>query len=364
MQDLLSLTQTLMGFQTMESRPDEIRRCTDFIRTFLTRHGLCHEILHVQGAPSILITPAPERSPVLLVSHMDVVRAPEALFTPCIRDGFIWGRGAVDDKYAIALSLHLLLEKTLELRKKGLDTKDLPFGLLITSDEETGGERGTGAILPRLSCDFAIILDGGTPDEIVVRQKGILRLRLEARGKNAHGARPWLGQNALEGLMADLGQIRSLFSHQDALYWEKTLNIGRMEGGNAVNQVPDSAFALLDVRFTEKDDPTQMIREMEKKLRFSHLTQESLDPVFTAGNSSYLSLLALAAPQARYVHEHGASDAHYFSENHIPAVVWGADGEMSQHSDEERVRIDSLALLLSRLRVFFSLCEAQKKGDA
>lgn len=360
MQHLLSLIQQLISFPTLAERPDEIKRCTNFIRNLLKKNDVPHEVLHIEDSPSILVTPVPEKCPILLISHMDVVAGSDRLFVPRIEGGYLWGRGAVDDKYAIALSLFLLFKKRESLRKAGLDPQNLPFGLLITSDEESGGERGTAAILPRLSCDFAIVLDGGRPEEIVVRQKGILRLRLEVKGKSAHGARPWLGKNALEGLMEDLMRIRPLFDGKNSDHWEKTLNIGRMEGGRSVNQVPDQAFALLDIRFTEKENPAEIFEEMKRVLRHGALVQESLDPVFTAGASPYLDLLTQALPDIRLGQEHGASDAHYLSKNGIPGIVWGADGEMSQHSDEERLRLDSLAALLHHMQVFLDLCHERK----
>jgi len=66
-----------------------------------------------------------------------------------------------------------------------------PFDL---RDEEIGGHDGAQAALAQLKADFAIALDGGNLRKIVVKEKGILRLKLISRGKTAHGARPWLGR--------------------------------------------------------------------------------------------------------------------------------------------------------------------------
>ena len=80
---------------------------------------------------------------VLLMAHIDVVDAADPQFDPVIRDGKLFGRGAIDDKYAVALSLVLAKEHVERLRQQGRTQKDLPFGVLITSDEEVGGHNGS-----------------------------------------------------------------------------------------------------------------------------------------------------------------------------------------------------------------------------
>ncbi|MCW7754675.1 M20/M25/M40 family metallo-hydrolase [Desulfobotulus sp. H1] len=361
MQNLVSFLLELMTFRTLAQNPEAIRHCTAHIQRNLTAHGVPHEILSVQQCPSILVCPQPRRAPILLISHMDVVDGPDHLFSPRVQDGRIWGRGAVDDKYAIALSLALFYRNLSRLRERGHGVEAMNFGLLITSDEESGGEKGTGTILPLLNCHFAIVLDGGSPEQIITCQKGILHLRITAKGKSAHAARPWLGRNAIENLMEDLSRLQGFFSGKKQELWEKTLNISRIEGGSAINQVPDSASAFLDIRFTEKDDPAEILQMIQKSLKHSSLSEQTHDPVFTAGSSPYLDLLKQAAPWAGEAREHGASDAHFLSARGIPGVVWGADGEMSQHSDSERVRIDSIEALDSGLQSFLDLCTVHKE---
>jgi succinyl-diaminopimelate desuccinylase len=81
--------------------------------------------------------------------------------------------------------------------------------VLITGDEEIGGYNGARSALGEINCDFCIALDGGRVDKIVVKEKGILRLKVVARGKTAHGARPWQGENAIERLMADCSSLKA-----------------------------------------------------------------------------------------------------------------------------------------------------------
>ena len=125
-----------------------------------------------------------------------------------------------------------------------MDTGLIPFGILMTGDEETGGDLGAGFALSRIKTDFCIALDGGNPDKIVIKEKGPCKIKLTAHGKSAHGARPWLGENAIEILMDDLTHLKALFSEKSKDHWHKTLNIGIIKAGTAHNQVPDRAEAI------------------------------------------------------------------------------------------------------------------------
>lgn len=360
MQDIIALTETLIRYQTMVHRPQEIMACTDFICSWLTDENIRYERLEQNGIPSVLVTPTPGNAPVLLMSHLDVVAADEDLFIPRIRDGRLWGRGAADDKYAAALSLVLLRERLSSLRSQGKDQEDLEFGILITGDEETGGFDGAGFALTRVKCDYCIAIDGGDTGRIVEKEKGVAKVRLQARGKAAHGARPWMGENAILNLMEDLGAVRDLFSESTEDHWHKTLNIGIIKAGQSHNQVPDSAEAVLDIRYTEQDDIQAVFAAIQKAAVHSKMIIETCEPLFHAGTSPYHDLMARTVPEVKWVAEHGASDARFLSDKGVPGIVWGADSEGSIHSETEHVVIASVFTLYEHLNRFF---DAVAKAD-
>ncbi|MFW6055099.1 MAG: M20 family metallopeptidase, partial [Thermodesulfobacteriota bacterium] len=251
-QKIVELTKELMRFKSMHSRPEEIAACLEHIRGYLQEWGVKSETIVHNGVHSLLALPKPGYAPILLMSHADVVEAGEALFEPVEENGRLYGRGSIDDKYAVAVSLFLLRAHLTEIEQEGGSFEDLPFGLLITGDEEVGGTNGAGQALKHCRTDFCLALDVGGPRQIVIKEKGILRLKLVARGKAAHGARPWLGENAIEKLTADIQAIKPFFpvQTQDPEHWHRTMNLGRISGGKAVNQVPDRAEAVFDIRYT------------------------------------------------------------------------------------------------------------------
>jgi succinyl-diaminopimelate desuccinylase len=352
MSQVVDLTQDLIRFKSMHSRPDEIQNCTAFIESYLVRHGIGFRRLDQNGVPTLLVLRPDGTAPVLLMSHIDVVDAPDALFEPRVENGRLFGRGSIDDKYAAALSLVLLAEWIERLRSAGKTQADLPFGILISGDEEIGGHNGAQVALAQLRTDFAIALDGGNRKKIVVKEKGILRLKLIARGKTAHAARPWLGENAIEALIADYFALKSHFAAAAPDHWHRTLNFSRIQAGKAVNQVPDYAEALFDIRYTENDDMHAVVAAIRRDIRGEVEVVET-EPLFQGGHTPQLARLLAIAGRPEVSCDHGASDARFLSEFGIPGIVWGPDGDDSAHSPEEHINLDSLFEVHHILDEFF-----------
>jgi succinyl-diaminopimelate desuccinylase len=344
MPGVVDLTQDLIRFKSMHSRPDEIRNCMTFMENFLARHGLNFRRIEQNGVPTLLVLRPDGYAPVLLMSHIDVVDAPDELFEPRVENGRLFGRGSIDDKYAAALSLVLAVELFQKLKARGQTQADLPCGLLISGDEEIGGHDGAQAALRHVHSDFAIALDGGHLRRVVVKEKGIVRLKLVAHGKAAHAARPWLGENAIETLISDYFKIKRHFEQTAPDHWHRTLNFSRMHAGKAVNQVPDVAEALFDIRFTENDDMEAVVAAIRKEIR-GEVDIVEREPLFRSDGSPYLDRLLAVAGHPEIGCEHGASDARFLAEFGIPGIVWGPNGDNSAHSADEHVNIDSLLAL-------------------
>ncbi len=351
--ETIRLTKDLIRFKTMHSAPDEIRRCADFILECFKNDPVRLQVIEHNGYPSILFLPRPNYAPILLMSHIDVVDAPDELFEPAEKNGNLYGRGAIDDKYAAAISIVLLKEHIKRLEKAGKGTDSLPFGILITSDEEIGGGDGAAKVLDSTKVDFCVALDGGTVNKVVNKEKGLLTLKLIAKGKAAHGARPWLGENAIENLFADYKRIKQEFNQDRPGHWHRTLNFSKIRAGKSFNQVPDKAEAIFDIRYTEDDDPIALYDMLKEKVA-GELVIEQNESMFFGGESPYLDLLTHLYNDIEVGFEHGASDARFLSERGIKGIVWGADSENSAHTLTEHVRIDSLHLLYDRLDTFLS----------
>ena len=357
MEEIITLTEDLVRFKTMHSQPAEIQRCTSFIEDYLKTSGIKYQRLDHADIPSIIVMPQNNVAPILLMSHIDVVDGPDDLFNPRIKDNALYGRGSIDDKYAAALSLVLVKEFLQRLKKAGKSQKDLPFGVVITADEEIGGANGARQALQEIKAEFCIALDGGSLNKIVIKEKGVVKLKLIARGKTAHGARPWLGENAIENLINDYQVLKTNFELSAPDHWHRTLNFSWIQAGKVSNQVPDYAEALFDIRYTENDDMEALFQNIQNKIK-GELVVEKKDPLFEGGDSPYLDLLLEISKDTEVGFEHGASDARFLSAHGIKGIVWGADGDMSQHSADEHVNIDSLYKLYDLLDAFINRSRA------
>jgi acetylornithine deacetylase/succinyl-diaminopimelate desuccinylase-like protein len=120
-------------------------------------------VLHAAGVETTLLEPAPGRAafvarligdgslaPVLLLAHMDTVSVdlPQWTADPFggeLRDGYVYGRGAIDDKGMLAANLTAFLQLVRDVRAGATLRRDVI--LAATSDEETGGPWGLGWLL-------------------------------------------------------------------------------------------------------------------------------------------------------------------------------------------------------------------------
>ena len=360
--EIVELTKDLIRFPSTRTRPEEIFNCARFIEKWFNRHDIPCSVIEHNGVPSVLALPQLERTPLLLMSHMDVVSASCELFEPVEKNGKLYGRGAIDDKYAAALSMVLLKNRIEKNRILRLDDNRLALGVLITGDEESSGYDGARHALSQITCDFCIALDGGNVETIVIKEKGVLRLKLVTTGKTSHGARPWLGINAIEKLMDDCRIVKSFFSGlTDPEHWHRTMNLSIINAGKSVNQVPDRAEALFDIRYTEKDDIDELVGRIQAAISGT-ATIEEREPLFISPGSPYLDRLLEQAPQTRTDIAHGASDARFLTQFDISGIVWGAEGNNSQHSKDEHVEIESIGRLYELLDRFVENLEETPIG--
>ncbi len=76
------------------------------------------------------------------------------------------------------------------------------------------------------------------------------------------------------------------------------------------------------------------------------------EPLFIANPSPYLDLLTQSNPEVQTGAEHGSSDARYLSKYGMNGIVWGADGDLSHHSAEEHVSLESVRSLYEKIDRF------------
>jgi acetylornithine deacetylase/succinyl-diaminopimelate desuccinylase-like protein len=194
-------------------------------------------VFAAQGIETQLFEPAPLRAalvarirgngarrPILLMAHMDVVGVEREHwcvdpFAGEVRDGYLYGRGAIDDKGMLAANLMTMLLLERAVRQEGLTlARDVIFA--ATSDEEAGGQWGMGWLLANhpetIRAEFALNeggrtrIVGGKPLYVAVQsaEKVAHVLNITARGPGGHASVPLEG-NAVARLGRAVARIHA-----------------------------------------------------------------------------------------------------------------------------------------------------------
>lgn len=334
----------LVSLKTLSADKEANRQALEWVQGQLKPLGLHFHSHEFEGHPALVITTRDTKKPkIFLVAHIDVVPGGDSLFHPIVKDNMMFGRGAYDMKMAIACYLLLMQE---------LKGGDFDIGILLTSDEEIGGMNGVRRILEAgYSADVALLPDGGFDWKFEERAKGVLHLKIAAQGTSAHGSRPWMGSNAIHSLMDALKDIHAEFEKQKSGDYYPTANLGMIQGGNSVNQVPDYAEAKLDIRFPPSlrdEDICARVRGIAcrhgriKVERINGGSPHQVDISHPAFHKFRDLAREMYGIDVGAMQAHGASDARFFGERHIPVLVIAPQGG-EIHSDGEWVDLDDLA---------------------
>ena len=322
---LIDLTRALIRVPSSAAHPSALERALELLRGRLEPlAGVRIEEFRCEGVPSLVIRPAAVETPaVLLVGHIDVVdHGSRRHYRPRVRDGRIYGPGAGDMKGAVAIMVTLFGEL---LRRH----PEMALGLAITADEELGSHHGTRYLVDQgLSCDLAILPDGGSIDTVVVAEKGLLHVEVVWRGASSHGAYPWSGNNPVDSMLSDLAGLRDRFAalaSDQSDHWHPTATFTTLESeSKSINRVPEFARAGVDVRFTPPWTVATMLREVQSCLspgaelslpNVTECTRMAVDPDYRT-----ISEQVLGSP-LQEMRTPGASDARFFSALGIPAII-------------------------------------------
>jgi acetylornithine deacetylase/succinyl-diaminopimelate desuccinylase-like protein len=215
--EIVSRLQTIIRFDTTNPPGDELALAR-YLEATLREEGIETTLFEPVRNRAELVGRIPGsglKRPVILLAHMDVVGVERQRWTVDpfageIRDGYLYGRGAIDDKGMLAANLMtmLLLKRALSAGGGPL-SRDVVF--LATSDEEAGGEWGMGWLVKNhpevLDAEFALneggrtrIIEGGQRYLAVQSAEKVSHVvTVTAHGSAGHAAIP-LPDNAIFSL--------------------------------------------------------------------------------------------------------------------------------------------------------------------
>jgi succinyl-diaminopimelate desuccinylase len=349
--ELVALAERLIGYESCE--PEAVSEAAGFVKDWLEARGIGAERDEVRGLPVLKAEVGPAGAPtVVLHGHLDVVPGLPGQFDPRIEGDRLYGRGAYDMKGALAAML------VVAAAMRDQDAVRVRLGIVGDEESEEEAERGSDHLVDSgFVGDFAIT---GEPTDlhIGVEAKGVLALRLEVGGTAAHGATPWLGDNAVLNAIDVFRSIESLpfARHSSELFDRPSINLGRIWGGDALNKVPDRCVIDVDIRYLPQQDPADVLAEVRALPGIGATSLFTRPPATVDRNSPYVRALREAAAahhdgEPMSVGRDGASDAVSFLRVGVPAVEFGPLGA-GHHGPEEWVSVSSLETYRQALEAF------------
>jgi succinyl-diaminopimelate desuccinylase len=345
-----------------ENPPGDTSRLAVFIRDHLGAQGIPVDWHEPRKDRPNLVASVGSGAPNLVLSgHLDEFPAGQGWtrppFSGAIEDGRIWGRGAGDMKAGLAVALTIVsLIHFFDVPLSGRLT------LAFASDEETGGEWGTQWLLanvPAVRGDACLIGESSGTWSAGVGEKGVLWLRLIARGVSGHAAyqqgtsavtlmhaalasvermhgRRTRGSKAIAGVIARQRRAaeRRWGRGTGRLADTLALSVGTLRGGGQVNLIPEVAMAEVDVRVPP--GLTTAIVEKEARRRVRQAAGSCIevevfnqcDPYVTSPDACLVKLVranakALNRRTVLPVVRLGYTDGRFFRRAGIPTVVYG-----------------------------------------
>jgi acetylornithine deacetylase len=277
---LQQLVSTASVSSTDPSWDQGNRAVIDLLASWLSDMGFRTEILPVNADGSkanLIATLGSGPGGLVLSGHTDTVPYDDGLWKSnplsiTERDNRLYGLGSADMKGFFPLAIAAagaFLDTTL----------NQPLIILATADEESsmaGARALANAGRPRARA--AII---GEPTGLVpVRMhKGIMMEAVQVTGQAGHSSNPELGNNAIEGIHAIIGDLMSYRRQLESRYSDDlfqvaypTLNLGCIHGGDSPNRICGQAEMHFDLRVTPGGDNATIRAEIDK--RMSHIGQQ------------------------------------------------------------------------------------------
>jgi acetylornithine deacetylase/succinyl-diaminopimelate desuccinylase-like protein len=254
----VELLRRLIRFNTVNP-PGNEAAVQEYLRELLTAAGFeCELLSAVEGRPNLVARlRADSDGPTLcLLGHVDTVLADPSQWkldpwAGELRDGSVWGRGAIDMKSQVAAEA----ASAIALADEGWRPQAGELLLVFTSDEETGAVAGAQWLCrehpDKVRADLVVnegagqVLryDGRRVYGVCLGEKGVFRFKLTTEGRAGHASVPRIGDNALSRMGPLLTALRERRAPADP---------------------PPESLGLLEALGLEAGDPEAALRELSE----------------------------------------------------------------------------------------------------
>jgi acetylornithine deacetylase len=355
------------------------REVADYIEGVLRRSGVdCERQTVFEGRENVVgvvhasVKENGARRGLMFNSHMDTVPVANMSidpFDPVLRDGRVYGRGACDAKGPIAAMLAAVTAYA--------ERRERPSTVVFAAmaDEELAFS-GSWKLIERDWPVSACVVGEPTRLSLIVAHKGVARWRVRVKGVSAHGATPHAGRSAIYdgarvclALEAYAAELASRTPHE--LLGCPSINVGRAQGGQSVNVVPDLCELEMERRLLPGEDGREVLRECEARLRelvgagaeFEFEEPYIVDPALDTPPGAEVAHAVREAHRAEFGSDCEVGGAHYGTDASklaragIETVVCGPGDVAQAHTKDEYVEVEQLeraARLYGRILDYWS----------
>ena len=362
-QEMVNLLQKLVSISS-ESETDGEERLAVFLKHKLEELGI-RSVIHgqkesvtVQGSFGYADRGFLLDCPLDTTPPGDLKKWTYPPFDGVIHGGKMFGRGTADSKGGMVAMIYAVLAL-----KELIDEHKVRVELVFDGGEQNGAYYGMKETLEKgIHAQAGMIGYAGTFEEIGIGARGYHRYTFNVRGRSAHtGSRYHGGVNAISNMAKFIREMERIqFPRSQNKYFDfgSKLSFAQIQGGRAINMVPDLCTARLDVRTLpelHKRDVDRMLKDVVDRLEKEDKNFE-IDHTYDVGQEGYvlqetdLPIQALSESITECLGKRPAiavnGPAHIGNllyEHKIPMVVFGPKGG-HVHSYDEYVEIDSLPL--------------------
>lgn len=308
----------------------------------------------------------PDRDGLIVSGHLDCVPVEAEGWTgdPFVvreHSDRLYGRGVCDMKGFDAIAVASFAQAASSVTR--------PLVLMMSFDEEVGSH-GIAAIADQLDPSVLpreALIGEPTSGKIVALHKGHLRFTLSSTGKNAHTAFPQDGVNAIEPLAeaaVRLAELRRQFEQEGGPNADRfpeapflVLTVAIIEGGSAINVVPDDARLGFGVRLLPGTDPEAVEARIRSHLRpllgdKLRLTRDAFSPPMPEhqGLKIRKALHDIGAPLDPHGAPFGTDGGMLFAKLGVQSLLWGPGDIQNAHMPDEWIQSHELEASASDLR--------------
>ncbi|MCI8352614.1 MAG: M20 family metallopeptidase [Clostridia bacterium] len=248
----------------------------------------------------------------------------------------IYGLGVCDMKSGIAAIIAAISQIDFNKFNKGIK-------LYFSYDEEIGFSGIKEIVKCENNFPETMIIGEPTNNEIIVGSKGLIEYKISFKGIKCHSSTPEKGKNAIMSAVSFINELNEFYQNEIKTILDKnfeipytTMNLGTINGGSAINSVPEKCEILIDFRTINKFVEEIIINEIEKLRKKYLATVQELNKLSPFFNESKLS-----KKTCNFI-----TEASFIKSN---CMILGA-GPITAHETNEYVNVNSLYKLVEQYK--------------